>query len=142
MQCAPCKCYCLNIDAHLSVSCPSSFLICYLQYKYLLLRCPFLCLISLTEATYEVLPRLCQIRFDHGVIDEYLFLDMPNEFRLPNGLMLLEHTKVVQKCVYEHQHVTHEGHLRIIFTPELKVSCLLQQFAHVSAIFVTCPCYM
>ncbi|XP_066389162.1 probable transcriptional regulator SLK2 [Miscanthus floridulus] len=73
------------------------------------------------EATYEVLPRLCQIRFDHGVIDEYLFLDMPNEFRLPNGLMLLEHTKVVQKCVYEHQHVTHEGHLRIIFTPELKI---------------------
>ncbi|PUZ68528.1 hypothetical protein GQ55_2G035600 [Panicum hallii var. hallii] len=73
------------------------------------------------EATYEVLPRLCQIRFDHGVIDEYLFLDMPNEFRLPNGLMLLEHKKVVQKSVYEHLHVTHEGHLRIIFTPELKI---------------------
>ncbi|CAL5078503.1 unnamed protein product [Urochloa decumbens] len=73
------------------------------------------------EATYEVLPRLFQIRFDHGVIDEYLFLDMPNEFRLPNGLMLLEHTKVVQKSVYEHLHVTHEGHLRIIFTPELKI---------------------
>ncbi|CAN6165236.1 unnamed protein product [Urochloa humidicola] len=73
------------------------------------------------EATYEVLPRLCQIRFDHGVIDEYLFLDMPNEFRLPNGLMLLEHTKVVQKSVYEHLHVAHEGHLRIIFTPELKI---------------------
>ncbi|KAK3126462.1 hypothetical protein QOZ80_7AG0556940 [Eleusine coracana subsp. coracana] len=73
------------------------------------------------EATYEVLPRLCQIRFDHGVLDEYLFLDMPNECRLPNGLMLLEHTKVVQKSVYEHLHVTHEGHLRIIFTPELKI---------------------
>ncbi|KAF8714170.1 hypothetical protein HU200_028183 [Digitaria exilis] len=73
------------------------------------------------EATYEVLPRLCQIRFDHGVIDEYLFLDTPNEFRLPNGLMLLEHTKAVQKSVYEHLHVTHEGHLRIIFTPELKI---------------------
>ncbi|XP_062233733.1 probable transcriptional regulator SLK2 [Phragmites australis] len=73
------------------------------------------------EATYEVLPRLCQIRFDHGVIDEYLYLDMPNEFRLPNGLILLEHTKAVQKSVYEHLHVTHEGHLRIIFTPELKI---------------------
>ncbi|XP_062227898.1 probable transcriptional regulator SLK3 [Phragmites australis] len=73
------------------------------------------------EATYEVLPRLCQIRFDHGVIDEYLYLDTPNEFRLPNGLMLLEHTKVVLKSVYEHLHVTHEGHLRIIFTPELKI---------------------
>ncbi|KAG8094060.1 hypothetical protein GUJ93_ZPchr0012g19709 [Zizania palustris] len=73
------------------------------------------------EATYEILPRLCQIRFDHGVIDEYLFLDMANEFRLPNGLMLLEHTKVVHKSIYEHMHVTHEGQLRIIFTPELKI---------------------
>ncbi|KAL6606302.1 hypothetical protein ACP70R_041955 [Stipagrostis hirtigluma subsp. patula] len=73
------------------------------------------------EATYEVLPRLCQIRFDRGVIDEYLFLDTPNEFRLPNGQMVLEHTKVIQKSIYEHLHVTHEGHLRIIFTPELKI---------------------
>ncbi|KAL5211760.1 hypothetical protein ABZP36_022607 [Zizania latifolia] len=73
------------------------------------------------EATYDILPTLCQIRFDHGVIDEYLFLDMANEFRLPNGLMLLEHTKVVQKSIYEHMHVTHEGQLRIIFTPELKI---------------------
>ncbi|KAI4963359.1 hypothetical protein ZWY2020_014976 [Hordeum vulgare] len=46
---------------------------------------------------------------------------MPNEFRLPNGLLLLEHAKVVQKSIYEHQHVTHEGQLRIIFTPELKI---------------------
>ncbi|KAM3214981.1 hypothetical protein ACQJBY_067118 [Aegilops geniculata] len=73
------------------------------------------------EATYEILPRLCQIRFDHGVEDEYLFLDVPNEFRLPNGLLLLEHTKVVQKSIYDHLHVTHEGQLRIIFTPELKI---------------------
>ncbi|CAM0912518.1 unnamed protein product [Alopecurus aequalis] len=73
------------------------------------------------EATCEILPRLCQIRFDHGVKEEYLFLDMPNEFRLPNGMMLLEHTKVVLKSIYEHQHVTHEGQLRIIFTPELKI---------------------
>ncbi|KAK8454691.1 hypothetical protein SEVIR_4G015300v4 [Setaria viridis] len=73
------------------------------------------------DATYEVLPRLCQIRFDHGVIDEYLYFDSPNEFRLPNGQMVLEHAKVVQKSVYEHLHVIHEGHLRIIFTPELKI---------------------
>ncbi|CAN6166377.1 unnamed protein product [Urochloa humidicola] len=73
------------------------------------------------DAAYEVLPRLCQIRFDHGVIDEYLYFDSPNEFRLPNGQMVLEHAKVVQKSVYEHLHVIHEGHLRIIFTPELKI---------------------
>ena len=50
---------------------------------------------------------------------------MANEFRLPNGLMLLEHTKVVQKSIYEHMHVIHEGQLRIIFTPELKVKAYL-----------------
>ncbi|RLN12134.1 putative transcriptional regulator SLK3 [Panicum miliaceum] len=73
------------------------------------------------DATYEVLPRLFQIRFDHGVIDECLFLDSPNEFRLSNGQMVLEYAKVVQKSVYEHLHVIHEGHLRIIFSPELKI---------------------
>ncbi|KAG2603884.1 hypothetical protein PVAP13_4NG014929 [Panicum virgatum] len=73
------------------------------------------------DATYEVLPRLFQIRFDHGVIDECLFFDSPNEFRLSNGQMVLEYAKVVQKSVYEHLHVIHEGHLRIIFTPELKI---------------------
>jgi hypothetical protein len=35
--------------------------------------------------------------------------------------MVLEYAKVVQKSVYEHLHVIHEGHLRIIFTPELKI---------------------
>ncbi|KAL6861602.1 hypothetical protein ACP4OV_017302 [Aristida adscensionis] len=73
------------------------------------------------EATYEVLPRLYQIRFDRGVVDEYLFLDTPTEFRMANGQMLLEHKKVIQKSIYEHLHVTHEGHLRIVFTPELKI---------------------
>jgi hypothetical protein len=91
------------------------------MYIFELTQFPLYSLIHLTEATSEILPRLCQIRFDQGVKDEYLFLDMPNEFRLPNGLLLLEHTKVVLKSIYEHQHVTHEGHLRIIFTPELKV---------------------
>ena len=92
----------------------------------------FLCLICLIDATYEVLPRLFQIRFDHGVIDECLFFDSPNEFRLSNGQMVLEYAKVVQKSVYEHLHVIHEGHLRIIFTPELKVCC--------SAVVVACTC--
>ncbi|URE49186.1 Transcriptional corepressor SEUSS [Musa troglodytarum] len=41
------------------------------------------------EATFEVLPRLFQIKFDHGVIDENLFLDMPHESRLSSGIMIL-----------------------------------------------------
>ncbi|KAJ3691092.1 hypothetical protein LUZ61_020256 [Rhynchospora tenuis] len=73
------------------------------------------------EATYEILPRLCQIKFDRGVMDEHLFLDMPHEYRLSSGIMVLEYAKAVQESVYEHVRVIHEGRLRIIFTPELKI---------------------
>lgn len=73
------------------------------------------------EATFEVLPRLFQIEFDSGVIDELLFLDMPHEFRLPTGMMVLEYAKAVQESVYEQVRVTREGQLRIIFTPDLKI---------------------
>lgn len=73
------------------------------------------------EATAEILPRLCQIKFDRGVIDEHLFLDMPHEYRLSSGIMVLEYAKAVQESVYEHVRVIHEGRLRIIFTPELKI---------------------
>lgn len=75
----------------------------------------------LTEATFEILPRLCQIKFDRGVIDEHLFLDMPHECRLSTGIMILEYAKAVQESVYEHLRVVREGQLRIVFTPELKV---------------------
>ncbi|URE49185.1 Transcriptional corepressor SEUSS [Musa troglodytarum] len=78
------------------------------------------------EATFEVLPRLFQIKFDHGVIDENLFLDMPHESRLSSGIMVLEYEKAVQESVYEHLHIVREGQLRIIFTPELKI--LLWEF--------------
>ncbi|THU54055.1 hypothetical protein C4D60_Mb10t20980 [Musa balbisiana] len=78
------------------------------------------------EATFEVLPRLFQIKFDHGVIDENLFLEMPHESRLSSGIMVLEYEKAVQESVYEHLHIVREGQLRIIFTPELKI--LLWEF--------------
>lgn len=73
------------------------------------------------EATFEVLPRLFQIKFDRGVIDELLFLDTPHECRLPNGIMVLEYAKAVQESVYEQVRVVREGQLRIIFTPQLKI---------------------
>ncbi|XP_020112740.1 probable transcriptional regulator SLK3 isoform X2 [Ananas comosus] len=73
------------------------------------------------EATFEILPRLCQIKFDRGVIDEHLFLDMPHECRLSTGIMILEYAKAVQESVYEHLRVVREGQLRIVFTPELKI---------------------
>ncbi|XP_023533026.1 probable transcriptional regulator SLK2 isoform X1 [Cucurbita pepo subsp. pepo] len=73
------------------------------------------------EASFEVLPRLNEIKFGSGVIDELLFLDMPREFRYSSGIMMLEYGKAVQESVYEQLRVIREGHLRIIFTHELKI---------------------
>ncbi|KAK9672667.1 hypothetical protein RND81_12G116000 [Saponaria officinalis] len=73
------------------------------------------------EATYEVLPRLNEIKFGSGVIDELLFVDLPRERRFANGIMMLEYGKAVQESVYEQLRVVREGQLRIIFTQELKI---------------------
>ncbi|XP_021842329.2 probable transcriptional regulator SLK2 [Spinacia oleracea] len=73
------------------------------------------------EATYEVLPRLNEIKFGSGVIDELLFVDVPRERRFGNGIMMLEYGKAVQESVYEQLRVVREGQLRIIFTQELKI---------------------
>ncbi|KZV46903.1 transcriptional corepressor SEUSS-like [Dorcoceras hygrometricum] len=73
------------------------------------------------EATSEVFPRLNEIKFGSGVIDELLFLDFPRENRFPSGIMMLEYAKAVQESVYEQFRVVSEGQLRIIFTPDLKI---------------------
>ncbi|XP_040988485.1 probable transcriptional regulator SLK3 [Juglans microcarpa x Juglans regia] len=72
------------------------------------------------EAIFEVLPRLYKITFDN-VMDELLFLDLPHERRFPSGLMMLEYGKAVQESVYEQLRVVREGHLRIIYTHDLKI---------------------
>jgi hypothetical protein len=77
--------------------------------------------ICLTEATFDILPRLNVVKFGGGVIDELLFLDLPREIRFSSGLMMLEYTKAVQECVYEQLRVVREGQLRIVFTQDLKV---------------------
>ncbi|CAK9160985.1 unnamed protein product [Ilex paraguariensis] len=73
------------------------------------------------EATFEVLPRLNEIKFGSGVIDELLFLDLPRECRFPSGIMMLDYGKAVQESVYEQLRVVREGQLRVIFTPDLKI---------------------
>ncbi|CAH9123566.1 unnamed protein product [Cuscuta epithymum] len=73
------------------------------------------------EATFEVLPRLNEIKFSSGVVDELLFLDMPRECRFPSGIMMIEYAKAVQESVYDQLRVVREGQLRIIFTPDLKI---------------------
>lgn len=81
----------------------------------------FFSLMNSAEATFDVLPRLNEIKFASGVIDELLYLSVPSERRFPSGIMVLEYTKAVQESVYEHIRVVREGHLRIIFSQELKI---------------------
>ncbi|WOL05251.1 putative transcriptional regulator SLK2 [Canna indica] len=73
------------------------------------------------EATCEVLPRLFQTKFDHGVVDETMLLDAPHEYWLSSGNMVLKYEKAVQETVYEHLRIVRKGQLRIVFTPELKI---------------------
>ncbi|XP_077222526.1 uncharacterized protein LOC143856249 [Tasmannia lanceolata] len=72
------------------------------------------------EATFEELPTLLKIKFDSGVIDELLFVDLPHEYRFPSGIMVLEYGKVIHESVYTQLRVVCEGQLRILFTCDLK----------------------
>ena len=80
---------------------------------------------SVTDINVEALPRLNQVKFDHGVIDELLFLGTPHESSLPSGIMVLECRKAVHESVYEQFRVVRNGRLRVSFTLELKVVNLL-----------------
>ncbi|KAF5176493.1 Transcriptional corepressor seuss-like protein [Thalictrum thalictroides] len=73
------------------------------------------------EATFEVLPRLNKVKFDSGVIEEILYLDMPRECRFSSGILMLEYGKAIQESVFEQLRVIREGQLRIIFSPDLKI---------------------
>lgn len=71
------------------------------------------------------MPRLNEIKFSSGVIDELMFLDLPRESRFPSGIMVLEYGKVVQETIYEQLRVVRQGQLKVLFTPDLKVSYIL-----------------
>ena len=73
-----------------------------------------------------MLPRLCKIKYDSGILDELLFVDITNEYQLSSGHMVLEYGKAVQESIFEHLRVVREGQLRIIFTAELKVGIFIE----------------
>ncbi|KAI5068931.1 hypothetical protein GOP47_0015232 [Adiantum capillus-veneris] len=73
------------------------------------------------EVAVEVIPRLCKSKFDNGELEELLFVDLPHEYRLNSGQIVLEYKKAVQESVYEQLRVVWEGQLKIVFTSELKI---------------------
>jgi hypothetical protein len=89
-----------------------------------------------TETTVEVLPRLCQIKYASGTLEELLYIDMPHESKNVSGQIVLDYTKAIQESVFYQLRVVREGHLRIIFNPDLKVflshfyTLFVMAFAH------------
>lgn len=73
------------------------------------------------ETTVEVLPRLCQIKYASGTLEELLYVDMPREYLSPSGHIVLEYAKAIQESVFEQLRVVRDGQLRIVFTPDLKI---------------------
>lgn len=69
----------------------------------------------------EVLPRLCKIKYDSGILEELLFVDLAHEYKLGSGLLVLEYGKAVQESVFDALRVVRVGRLRIIFSQDLKV---------------------
>ncbi|KAI4997644.1 hypothetical protein ZWY2020_052986 [Hordeum vulgare] len=74
------------------------------------------------ETTVEVLPRLCQIKYASGTLEELLYIDMPRESKNASGQIVLDYTKAIQESVFDQLRVVREGHLRIIFNPDLKIA--------------------
>ncbi|VAH93532.1 unnamed protein product [Triticum turgidum subsp. durum] len=74
------------------------------------------------ETTVEVLPRLCQIKYASGTLEELLYIDMPRESQNASGQIILDYAKAIQESVFDQLRVVREGHLRIVFNPDLKIA--------------------
>ncbi|XP_042423389.1 transcriptional corepressor SEUSS-like [Zingiber officinale] len=74
------------------------------------------------ETTVEVLPRLFQIKYASGTLEELLYVDMPREYQNASGQIVLDYAKATQESVFEQLRVVRDGQLRIVFNPDLKIS--------------------
>ncbi|XWS21723.1 hypothetical protein CRYUN_Cryun30bG0079300 [Craigia yunnanensis] len=73
------------------------------------------------EATVEVLPRLFKIKYESGTLEELLYVDMPREHQISSGQIVLDYAKAIQESVFDQLRVVRDGHLRIVFSPDLKI---------------------
>ncbi|KAG2615205.1 hypothetical protein PVAP13_3NG070800 [Panicum virgatum] len=95
--------------------------------KHFLFLCDYTSLLfdnvlHVIETTVEVLPRLCQIKYASGTLEELLYVDMPRESQNSCGQIVLDYTKAIQESVFEQLRVVREGHLRIVFNQDLKIA--------------------
>ncbi|KAJ0973136.1 hypothetical protein J5N97_021095 [Dioscorea zingiberensis] len=74
------------------------------------------------ETTVEVLPRLYQIKYASGTLEELLYIDMPRERQTSSGQIVLEYAKAIQESVFDQLSSSNDGQLRIVFNPDLKIA--------------------
>ncbi|ONK58382.1 uncharacterized protein A4U43_C09F11710, partial [Asparagus officinalis] len=70
--------------------------------------------------TVDGLPRLCQIKYVSGTLEELLYVDMPREYQNASGQIVLDYAKTIQESVFEQLRVVRDGQLRIVFYLDLK----------------------
>lgn len=78
-----------------------------------------------------MLPRLFKIKYESGTLEELLYVDMPQEYQNSSGQIVLDYAKATQESVFEQLRVVRDGQLRIIFSPNLKVTLWKNNY---------CPC--
>eukprot|EP00898_Chlorokybus_atmophyticus_P000965 jgi/Chlat1/186/Chrsp1S03261 len=73
------------------------------------------------ETHVDVLPRLFKVKYDSGVREEIMFLEMCNEIIPRPGVLALECQRVVMESVLDSLRVVRYGQLRVFFTMQLKI---------------------
>jgi hypothetical protein len=73
-----------------------------------------------------VLPRLFQVKYDSGVLEELLYVDIPNEYMLASEVHILEYHRAVQESVFDQLRVVRHGQLRIVFSTDEKVRAVFK----------------
>ncbi|XP_024399009.1 uncharacterized protein [Physcomitrium patens] len=73
------------------------------------------------ESCTDVLPRLFKIKYDSGLVDELLFLDLAEEYVMPSGKMVLEYSGAVHESVFAELRVIRYGTLRVTFSSSYKI---------------------
>lgn len=68
-----------------------------------------------------VLPRLFKIKYDSGVVEELLFVDVPQERRTAGGGLVVEYEQAIQQSVFEQLRVVRTGRLKVAFSNACKV---------------------
>lgn len=68
-----------------------------------------------------MLPALSKVGYEAGILKEFLNVDMPSEHQTVSGEIVLHSYKATAELVYQSLRVVHDGHLCVVFTPDLKV---------------------